>query len=867
VAIKTLPDEFSRDSERVARFQREAEALAALNHPNIAHVYGLEESANTRCIVMELVEGETLQQRLTRGAVPVEEALQIAKQIAEALEAAHERGIIHRDLKPGNIMLTADGKVKVLDFGLAKALQEQQPSNLSNSPTMLSAASMPGLILGTAAYMSPEQARGQNADHRSDVFSFGCVLYEMLTGLQAFKGEDVSDLLASVMKIDPDFGALPSHVSPRLHELLRRCLTKSRKERWHAMGDLRVEIESIIASPQDIPAGSPTAADATPRRTSLVLLFAAALLGGVVTAVGLWYLRPSAAPPQVTRSLFTIGDGQSFTNAGRQLVAISPDRGQLAYTANTKLYLRLMSELEARPIPGIETTSGGVTNPVFSPDGRWIAYWAATDRTIKKIAVTGGAPVTLCPADNVFGMSWSKDWVFFGQGSKGILRVSENGGKPEQVVNVKSGESADGPQLLPGGDAIVYTLSTGGSVDWDKAEIVVQTLKSGERKTLIQGGSDARFVRTGHIIYAISGNLFAVPFDLRHLTVTGGPVPIVEGVRRARLGQTGTAHFSFSNTGSLIYVPGPVSASFSVTLALYDRKGAAEPIRLPPGPYANPRVSPDGKRIAYGADDGKEASIWVYDLSGTRAPIRLTYGGRNQYPMWSSDGRRVAFQSDREGDFGIFWQPADGTGTAERLTKPDQGTSHVPESWSPKSDQFFFDVVKESSHSLWLYSLQDKKATPFAGVHSTAPLNSVFSPDGRWAAYTMTETSGSEVYVQPVPATGVPYQISKTGTSAYPVWSADGRELFYSPAGGGGQFVAVSISTQPSFTFSSPVLLTRQFTIGGSLVRNYDITPDGRFIGIPLAGSLDPQSGTLTNPQIQVVLHWFEELKQRVPVH
>jgi Tol biopolymer transport system component len=547
------------------------------------------------------------------------------------------------------------------------------------------------------------------------------------------------------------------------------------------------------------------------------------------------------------------------------------------YAASSKLYLRLISALEARPILGTESTNGGVTNPVFSPDGRSIAFWSGSDLTIKTIiagwirrvrliAATGGAAVTLCPADNVWGMTWSQGWILFGQGSKGILRVSDKGGKPEQLVSVKTGERAHGPELLPGGDAVVFTLATG-PADWDKAQIVLQTLKSGERKTLIQAGSDARFLPTGHIIYAISGSLFAVPFDLRRLAVTGGPVPVLEGVRRSSGGQTGTAQFSFSNTGALIYVPGPASASFSVPLALYDRKGAAEPLGLPPGSYSNPRTSPDGKRIAYQVDDGKEANIWVYDLSGASSSRRLTFGGRNRYPMWSSDGLRIAFQSDREGDFAIFWQPADGSGPAERLTKPEQGTSHVPESWSRTANQFSFDVIKESTHALWVYSLQDKKAAPFGGIQSEQAIDSVFSPNGRWVAYTMTAIGGSEVYVQSFPATGPPYQISKTGSSIDPVWSSDGKELLYTTLAGG-QYVAVSIiATQPSFTFGSPVPLTRRFSSRAvSAVRDYDITPDGRFIGVPVTGALDPQSGS-ANPQIDVVLHWFEELKQRVLLH
>ena len=321
------------------------------------------------------------------------------------------------------------------------------------------------------------------------------------------------------------------------------------------------------------------------------------------------------------------------------------------------------------------------------------------------------------------------------------MRVSANGGTPEVLVRVKDGEQAHGPQILPGGETVLFTLATGTAAErWDKAQIVTQSLRSGERKTLVDGGSDARYVPTGHLVYAVGGIVFAVPMDLRRLEVTGGPVPIVEGVRRAAANITGAAHFGFSSTGSLIYMPGPVStAAAQSDLALIDRKGGVEPLKLPPGPYQHPRASPNGTQIAFATDDGKEAIVWIYELGSTASMRRLTFGGKNRFPIWSADGQRVAFQSDREGDLGIFWQRADGSGAAERLTKPDQGTSHVPESWSPKGERFLFGVTKGSSVSLWTFSLQDRKATPFADVQSANPLNAAFSPDGRWVAYTVTE--------------------------------------------------------------------------------------------------------------------------------
>jgi Tol biopolymer transport system component len=368
---------------------------------------------------------------------------------------------------------------------------------------------------------------------------------------------------------------------------------------------------------------------------------------------------------------------------------------------------------------------------------------------------------------------------------------------------VKNGELADGPQMLPGGQVLLFTIASGASADrWGKAQIVVQSLKSGERKTLIEAGSDARYLPTGHIVYALGGVLYAVPFDLNRLQVMAGPVPILEGIRRAGAQQTGVAHFSVANGGSLMFIPGPVSAGGAQSdLALFDGKGGTEALKLPPGSYSSPRISPDGKYVAFGNDDGKEVSVWVYELSGASSMRRLTFGGNNQSPIWSSDGRRVAFSSDREGDGAIFWQKADGTGTAERLTRAEQGTTQVPKSWSPDGKQFLFEAVKGSSVSLWTFSLQDRKSTLIAGVQSTGPLDPMFSPDGRWIAYRSTQMGADQIYVQPFPSTGAKYQITKSGGHKS-VWSPDGKQLFYVP--GGAQFAVVTIATQPSFTFGNP---------------------------------------------------------------
>jgi serine/threonine-protein kinase len=526
-----------------------------------------------------------------------------------------------------------------------------------------------------------------------------------------------------------------------------------------------------------------------------------------------------------------------------------------------------MSDLEARPVPGTENR--GVNNPIFSPDGRWLVFYSQSDATLKKIAVTGGGAITLCQADNPFGMSWDQDTIIFGQGSKGIMRVSSNGGSPTVVVRVKDSEVAHGPQLLPGGQHVLFTVTTGTASDrWDRAQIVAQSLKSGDRKTLVEGGSDGRYLPSGHIVYALSGSLLAVPFDVRRLEIKGGPTPVLEGVSRSvnpTNTQTGTAQFSVSSTGSLVYLPGPVQATGGAQRILVevDRNGQVVPLKLAPGPYSYPRVSPDGKQAVVDTDDGIDAAVWIYDLSGATAIRRLTFGGRNRFPIWSSDGQRVAFQSDRDGDRAIFWQRADGTGTAERLTKPEVGTEHVPDSWSPKGDRFLFSVTTGSESGLWTFALQDRKAELFGGVQASKVLiRSDFSPDGQWVAYAFAEGVHPQVFVQPFPSTGAKYQVPNVALrSANALWSPNGKELFFATPG---QLFVVSVVTQPSFTFGNPLKLPARIQVGDPTTpRPYDITPDGKILGV--VAPVNSESGMPATPLIQVVLNWTEELKQRVP--
>jgi Tol biopolymer transport system component len=857
VAIKILPRAFTSAPERLARFEREARVLATLNHPNICAIYGLEESDGIRFLILELVNGGTLADALrrSRGAgLPLADVLPIARQIAEALEAAHERGIIHRDLKPANIIVTPDGQVKVLDFGLAKVAD---PAEAGPYDTVPPGASRAGVMMGTAAYSSPEQACGKVVDRRTDIWSFGCVLYEMVTGRSPFTGETVTDMLASVMKTEPDWTALPDAVRPDLRRLLRRCLEKDPKRRLQSIGDARVQIEDLVSGAAEVA----VQVDPPGRLRQRVVPW---VVAGALGAVAAWYLKPSPSTP-VTQLEWRLPAGQLLDGSGGgHILALSPDGAQIAFVATPlRLYLRSMSGA-LRAIAGTESFDR-IVEPVFSPEGDWIAFYA--DSSIKKIAIGGGAAVTICPAISPYGMNWGSDGIVVGQGPNGIMRVSPEGGsKPTVIARVQDGELAHGPQVLPGGQHVLFTLATGTAADkWDKAHIVVQSLASEkERYTLDIVGSDARYVPTGHIVYAVGGTVFARTFDLQRLKVTGDPVAVVEGVKRSAANYTGAANVSISGSGSLVYIPGPLAMSSSrLDIALMDTAGKVDPFNLPPGPYRLPRVSPDGKQVAFGIDDGREASVWTYDLSRMKNMQRLTFGKNNRFPTWISSSS-VAFQSDREGDLAIFRQSAGGT--AQRLTTPKEGESHAPESWSRTTDTLLYSVTKGADVSLWTLSLRDGQARPFTAIASSTPgyaTGASFSPDGRRVAYGSAEGGSTNIYVQPFPVTGERYQLPrKRGDGPHgPIWSPLRNELFYNPRLGG--FEAVSFTTQPGFAFGNPVPVPRKLQMDAPGSRtSYDITPDGSFVGLISAGRAEYEMGS--DHQIQVVLNWFEDLRARL---
>jgi len=859
VALKVLRPLVVLDRDRPDRLRREATVLASVNHPNIAAIYGLENSDGVQAIALELIEGPTLADLIAHGPIPLDDALLIARQIAEALEAAHEQGVVHSDLKPANIKVRSDGLVKVLDFGLAKgaaatALVDVEPSR---SPTLHGATTnQTGSLIGTAAYMSPEQANGQPVDKRSDVWAFGCVLYEMLTGKRAFTSDDVSGVVRSVVHESPDWTAWPDTVPSHIRELVEECLQKDRRKRIADISTVRFVIkerraaEMIIMPPP------------LPRR----LWKLAAIVAATAVAAGAlrWGVNQSENSPSsgIMRFSIPIADDQHFE--GRPALTISPDGTQVVYAANHLLYLRSMSELEGRPIAGTEGVP--VTSPAFSPDGRSIAFFSGSDRTLKRVAIGGGIPMTIASSVGPLGLSWNADGLVFGQGELGIMRVPAEGGTPEVLVAVKRGEAASGPQLLPDGRGVLFTLTSGAF--FDKPRLVVQTSASEPPKTLIDSAGDGRYLPTGHIVYAVEGTLWAVSFDLRRLQVTSTPVPIVEGVARTALTatgrMTGMAQWSVSTAGSLVYVPGPASdVSFRYVLALLDPAGRTKRLPLQPDAYESPRFSPDGQQIAFARNDGKNIDVWIYDLAGSTPARRLTFGGRNRLPTWSPDGRDVAFQSDREGDHAIFRQRADSSGTPERLTKPDAGASHIPESWS-RSGVLSFSVEKDSRFSLWMLTIADKRTTPF-GVESEIPAASAFSPDGRWVAYQSGKKAGADVrptsFVQPFPANGSIYEIPHSG--AGPSWSADGKKLFYTATPR--QWVTARVTLRPGFVSRNLVNMPS----GEMQVwrpdwwRQHDVGRDGSRIGmIPSDQSLIPGNAR----QIQVILNWFDDLKRRVPV-
>jgi serine/threonine-protein kinase len=853
VALKVLHEAFAGDPGRMARFQREAEVLASLNHPNIAHIHGLEE----RALVMELVDGKTLP-----CPVPIETALNYAKQIAEALEYAHERGVVHRDLKPANIKITPEEVVKVLDFGLAKALDEgpQPEGRTTDSPTLTLGATGLGMIMGTAAYMSPEQARGKPADRRADIWSFGAVLYEMLTGKQAFVGESVSDILATVLKLDPDWDVLPASAPVSIKKLVQRCLTKDRKQRLQAIGEARIAIEEAqTCVPLD---GAPT--PAVSRRN--IVRWAAAGMLAVVAAFTSWVAwrapRPEERP--LMRLNVELGPDAALARTFGRL-ALSPDGTLLVVSitgadGQVRLGTRRLDQSQVIPLSGTE----GASFPFFSPDGQWIAFSAGAE--LKKISIQGGAPVTLGARSR--GGSWGDDDNIIGVlgVTSGLSRFPAAGGAPTTVTEVKpnKGELAHRwPQFLPGSQAVLFTGHDISGLNPDNANIEVLSLKTGNRKTVYHGGFFGRYLPSGHLIFIHQNTLFAAPFDLKRLALAGTPQPVVEDIRHE---QDGGGEFAFSQTGTFVYLGGKAQSPRSIFWL--DSSGQTQPLQPTPGLYSFPRFSPDGKRLAFQLDDGQgHVDIWVRDLERDTTSRLTSLPGQNGAPLWTPDGRNIAFVASNPAAPGIYWVRADGSGAAHRVTNDNR--LHSLWSITPDGKQLAtHEPSTGNGVAIWTAPIEGDpdhpqlgKAQPFVETPYIT-IMPAFSPDGRWIAYTSSEPGRTGLWVRPFPGPGGQWQIDSTGR--FPIWSKNGRELFF--LAGGRIMVADYTAKGDSFVAGKPRVWSEKplLDLGSPPTFTYDAAPDGKRLAVVLYPDGTAEEKPITH--VTFLLNFFDELRRRVPV-
>ncbi len=868
VAIKLLPEVFASDPERMARFSREAQVLASLNHPNIAAIHGLEDADGRRALVMELVDGETLAERLKHGPLPLEQALAVARQVAEALEEAHERGIIHRDLKPANVKVTTGGIVKLLDFGLAKALEGEPGAvtahDLSQSPTLAGIGTQVGMILGTAVYMSPEQARGHKADRRSDIWSFGAVLYELLTGKQAFAGETVSDVLASVLKADPEWSALPQELPAAAGQLVRRCLVRDPKQRLQSIGDARIALAESLAQPGGPGATMKLAAPA-PAAKHLRLLPWALFAATLAALVALLSLRGASAREEPPLRLSVAVTDRALDLAIGSSVVLSPDGTRLVTVVgddNAKtLSIRPLDRLDAVQLAAGSGTVSVPYHPFFSPDGAWVGF--VTPSELRKIPATGGTAQSLCKVERSRGASWSEDGtiVIAPSPASGLVRVSASGGQPEpltQLDTAKGEVTHRWPQVLPGGKAVLFT-SHKKSRDFGEAAIEAVVIATGERKLVHSGGSYGRYVRSGHLVYVNQTTLFAVPFDPVRLEVKGSPVPVVENI--ATSPAEGSGQFGVSDTGRLVYV----TADNSVTeypVQWLDRKGAAASLITEPGTYANPRLAPDGRRLALTVLRDGNWDIWVYDLD-RGVPTRLTFDdAAESEQVWSPDGRELVFSSDKGGLDQLYRKRADGSGESQPVPTPAKASSLWASSWSRDGHIAFTAANSPSGFDVFVASAAaPEKAEAFVSTPFRES-DAAFAPDGRWLAYTSNESGRLEVYVRPFPPGGGRWQVSDGG-GAYPRWSRDGRQLFYrtdtgimsAPVEAAGDTLRVgrpTVAIQGAFRGG-----TTGIGAGGFSFADYDVSADGqRFVVFPAGQG----TGRAEHPHVTLVTHWFEDL-------
>jgi Tol biopolymer transport system component len=845
VAIKVLPELFASDPERLARFEREAKLLAALNHPNIGAIHGLEEDDGVRFLVLELVGGETLGERLKRGPLSTDEALDICRQIAEALGAAHEQGILHRDLKPANIKITDEGKVKVLDFGLAKAVEPTaSDTSRTASPTLTTGGTAAGVIMGTASYMAPEQARGKAVDKRVDVWAFGCLLYECLTARQVFAGETVTDILGAILHREPEWNALPTGLPSSIPRLLRRCLQRDARQRLHDIADARIILEEARAERSLVGASAPGLAG---RRGPGTLALA---VGGILLAAAGVLLGRSLAPaePVAEEIRFTLSHAplpvdaaggsevvRRVEHAPRDLeqllgqqrdqqpsfshfvppLAFSPDGKRLVYAVLDpdgvrRLYLREMDELEAAPIRGSE----GAIGPFFSPDGEGIGFVASGE--LRTIRASGGTPRTLASIGNFKGGAWTADdqILFAPTADAGIFRIPADGGEPELLTmpDPERGERTHRwPQELPGGVGFLVTVGTSSITTFDDANIAVWSTEAGALHTVVEGGMCGRYLSTGHLLFARDNTLLKVPFDLERLEVTGRPEVIAENVVTDPL--TGSASFALSREGSLAYVRGVKVEEYQIwTLGL---DGTAERLGQETDYFADLDVSPDGRYLALEVD-GANSDIWIYDLE-RRSRSRLTFEWNNLNPLWTPDGRHISYTRGRSGTGDLFWTLADGSGQPEELLAGEY--LKLPESWSPDGKVLAYDqVMPQTGWDIWLLDMEERSSrvflqTPFAERYA------MFSPDGNWISYISDETGRPELFVRPYPGPGGKWQISIDGAEAGE-WTPDGRSLLFATDQ---EIYRVSVDTTSGFRVGRP---ERLFATELS-IRSGDLRHDG----------------------------------------
>ena len=848
VAIKVLPASVAANAERLARFQREAEVLASLNHPNIAAIYGLEDAGGTKALVMELVEGPTLADRIALGAIPVDEALPIAKQIAEALEAAHEQGIIHRDLKPANVKVRPDGTVKVLDFGLAKAMGPTGALSASQSmaPTITTPAmTQAGMILGTAAYMSPEQARGRATDKRTDIWSFGCVLYEMLSGRQTWGGPTVTDMIAAVVAKEPDFGVLPANLHPRIQELLRRCLEKDPRERVRDAGDVRIEIQRALADPRGEADQGPAQS-----RTPSNLGWVAALLMGLVLGAAIWVLGRPASPvdPAVSRFRVELPPGVRLADVNGSEVAISQDGTRLAILGTApagglQVYLRDIDDLEARAVPDSEVQPMGTgLTPFFSPDGASLGF--RTAEGLMRASLAGGPPVRLVDRPRAFfNAAWQPDGtIVYAEGGNGVFRLTIDGSRPplRLTPEPEPGVFWVFPSLLPAGQVLLS--------EWRGTPPVMTAvlLDPGtlEMRPLINGARMTVFTSTGHLLFQRESTLMAVQFEPASATVRGDEVPVLQGV--------GEASWAVSQSGTLAYVP-EQGAVDTGTLAWLGRDGrtagavVAESIEG----AARLRISPDGTRVAVttgGVVQGA-GSLSVYDVAG-RPPIPLLQGVGVNDPVWSPDGTRLAFQSGSPGQLFVYILPADGSGQAPERVETGAPLNN-PSDWLAGDG-----LVVSVNGDLQVVPVDRDGAARDLFPGEDGEGEARVSPDGRWVAYTSNRSGSGEVWVRAV-AAGAPVRVSQGG-GRQPVWSRDGRELFYLR---GNTITAARVTAGGDvFRFDVPKSLV-ELPFDSSLGPfSYDVAADGRFLI-----TLPATPGPAPERAVVVVQNFFEELKRLVP--